>query len=141
MDVNEIRNRLSERGLRITPQRVSVMEAIFRLGDHPSAERIINCIKMNHPNISTATVYKILDTFTERGLIRKVKTDSDVMRYDAITDPHHHLYCSASERIEDYVDQELNLLLDDYFRKRQIPGFQVEDIRLQIIGKFSKNRS
>jgi len=52
--------------------------------------------------------------------------------------PHHHLYCAESERIEDYDDTELNTLLKDYFIHKQIPGFEIQDIKLQIIGKFSK---
>ncbi|HER09919.1 MAG TPA: transcriptional repressor, partial [Bacteroides sp.] len=69
-------------------------------------------------------------------LLSRVKTEKDVMRYDALTEKHHHLYCTESEEIEDYVDQELDLVLKDYFKKKEIPGFRVEEIRLQINGKF-----
>jgi hypothetical protein len=27
-------------------------------------------------------------------------------------------------------------LLEDYFLKKQIPNFQIQDVRLQILGKF-----
>jgi Fur family peroxide stress response transcriptional regulator len=49
---------------------------------------------------------------------------------------HHHLYCSESDRIEDYKDNELNELLENYFETKGIPDFKIEDIKLQIIGKF-----
>jgi Fur family peroxide stress response transcriptional regulator len=62
------------------------------------------------------------------------------MRYDAFLESHHHLYCSDSDRIEDYLDNELNKILENYFEKKRIPGFKIEDIKLQIIGKFLKNR-
>ena len=29
------------------------------------------------------------------------------MRYDAVLESHHHLYCSESDRIEDYIDMNL----------------------------------
>ena len=73
-------------------------------------------------------------------LIKKVKTEKDIMRYDAVMESHHHLYCSESDRIEDYKDNELNELLEKYFEKKKIPDFKIEDIKLQIIGKFIKNK-
>ena len=58
------------------------------------------------------------------------------MRYDAVMERHHHLYCSESDRIEDYENEELNEMLEKYFEKKKIPDFNIEDIKLQIIGKF-----
>jgi Fur family peroxide stress response transcriptional regulator len=58
------------------------------------------------------------------------------MRYDAILEKHHHLYCADSDRIEDYYDEELNKVLEKYFIKKNIPGFEIKEIRLQISGKF-----
>jgi Fur family peroxide stress response transcriptional regulator len=138
--VGEIRNKLIEKGLKVTPQRIAILEAIVKLNNHPTAENIIDYIRKNHPNIATATVYKVLDALVENGLIKKVKTEKDIMRYDAVMESHHHLYCSESDRIEDYKDNELNELLEKYFEKKKIPDFKIEDIKLQIIGKFIKNK-
>jgi Fur family peroxide stress response transcriptional regulator len=131
-----IKETLTSLGLKITPQRIAVLEAINTLTDHPTSECIIDFIRKNHPNIAVGTVYKTLETFVEKGIIKRVKTDKDVMRYDAITEKHHHLYSSDSGRIEDYFDDELNNVLAEYFSKKQIKGFEVKDIKLQIIGKF-----
>jgi Fur family peroxide stress response transcriptional regulator len=136
MEISEIRNKLIEKRLKVTPQRLAILEAIFKLNNHPTAEKIIDYIRNNHPNISTATVYKVLDALVANELIRKVKTEKDVMRYDAITESHHHLYSSQSDRIEDFEDTELNKLIDNYFKKKKIPDFIIEDVKLQIIGKF-----
>ena len=87
-----------------------------------------------------ATVYKVLDVLVAKGLLSKVKSEKDSMRYDAITEKHHHLYSSDSEDIVDYYNDEINKILSDYFKKHNIPDFEIEDIKLQIIGKF-KNRS
>jgi Fur family peroxide stress response transcriptional regulator len=137
MLLNEIRNKLKERGLRVTPQRVAVLEAVIILNNHPTAEQIIGFIKEHHPNVAIGTVYKILDVLEGNKLLKKVKTESDVMRYDAVTESHHHLYCAESDRIEDYFDEGLNNLLENYFTNHNIPGFKVEDIKLQLIGKFN----
>lgn len=136
MRTEDISNKLAEKGLKVTPQRIAILEAIIKLNSHPTAENIIEYIRKNHPNISVATVYKVLDALVENELIRKVKTEKDIMRYDAVMESHHHIYCSDSDRIEDYVDNELNEILERYFSQKKIPDFRIEDIRLQIIGKY-----
>jgi Fur family transcriptional regulator, peroxide stress response regulator len=132
--------KLIEKGLKVTPQRIAILEAIVKLKNHPTAENIIDYIRKNHPNIATATVYKVLDALVSCRLIIRVKTEKDIMRYDAIVESHHHLYCSDSDRIEDYHDIELNSLLTNYFEGKGIPDFEIEDIKLQIIGKFVKSK-
>jgi len=136
MRITEIRNKLIEKGLKVTPQRIAILEAIIKLQNHPTADNIIDYIRNYHPNIATATVYKVLDALVVNELIMKVKTEKDVMRYDAVMERHHHLYSSESDRIEDFIDNELNEMVANYFEKRKIPYFEIEDVKLQIIGRF-----
>jgi len=132
---------LKNSNLKITPQRIAVLEALSNLKDHPTADNIKEYVVKNHPHIAVGTIYKTLETFVEKGLVKKVKTEQDVMRYDAILDKHHHLYCEDTERIEDFFDDQLNELLDEYFKKKKIPNFKVKDIKLQIIGTFNNKHN
>ena len=136
MNLDNLRNTLIDKNLKITPQRIAVLEAIIKLNNHPTAEKIIESIKINHPNIAIGTVYNILETFVKKGIIKKVKTEKDVMRYDPLIQNHHHLYCFESDRIEDYFDEELNKLLEKYFKTKQIKNFNINEVKLQIIGRF-----
>lgn len=136
MERLDIRNKLIEKKLKITPQRLAIYGAIVKLNNHPTADDIAAFIKQDHPNIATGTVYKVLESLVENGLIKKVKTEKDVMRYDAILENHHHLYDAGSDRIADYYNNEINELLSEYFRKNDIPDFEIGDIKLQISGKF-----
>ncbi len=129
--------KLREKALKVTPQRVAIYEAVIRLNNHPTAENIIDYIKKNHPTISIGTVYKVLDSLVENELLKKVKTEKDIMRYDAVLSNHHHLYCAETDRIEDYADEKLNQLISDYFKKNKIKNFKVHDIKLQITGQFN----
>jgi Fur family peroxide stress response transcriptional regulator len=130
---------LVEKSLKVTPQRIAVLDIILNLNNHPTTENIEEYLRISYPHVPIGTVYKILEVFVEKGIITRVKTDNDIIRYDAILEKHHHLYCSQSEQIEDFYDDNLNKILDDYFRKKQIPNFKIEDIKLQIIGKFTNN--
>jgi Fur family transcriptional regulator, peroxide stress response regulator len=133
------REKLQGKGLKVTPQRVAIFEAIVKLNNHPTAENVIEYIKTNHPNISVGTVYKVLDSLVENELLKKVKTEKDIMRYDAVLSNHHHLYCAETDRIEDYEDENLNQLINDYFKSNKIKNFKVQDIKLQITGQFNTN--
>jgi len=129
-------SKLQEKGLKVTPQRLAIYDAIVQLKNHPTAENIIEYIKSNHPNISVGTVYKVLDSLTENNLLIKVKTERDIMRYDDVLSNHHHLYCAETDRIEDYEDENLNKLISNYFSKNKIKNFKIQDIKLQLTGKF-----
>ena len=134
----KIRDSFVEKGLKITPQRIAILEAIYTLNNHPTVEDIVNYIRKDNPNIAKGTVYKVLDTLEENQLVKKVKTDKEVMRYDGVVKNHHHLYCSECDLIEDYYDEELDKLLENHFKNKKIEGFKLEDIVLQIRGKFEK---
>lgn len=138
MTTEDIKNKLTERGLKVTPQRMAILEAIYNLKNHPTAENIIDYIKKMHPNIATGTVYKVLGALVDNRLVKKVKTEKDIMRYDGVMESHHHLYCKESDLIKDYVDEELDELLQNYFKRKNLPDFKIEDIVLQIKGTFDK---
>jgi Fur family transcriptional regulator, peroxide stress response regulator len=130
---------LAENGLKITPQRVAVLEVIQILKTHPTAEDISQYLKISHPHIAIGTVYKILKIFTEKGIINKIRTVDESMRYDSVSTKHHHLYCSDSDRIEDFSDEELDKIIAEHLKIKKIPNFKIEDIRLQLLGKFTDN--
>ncbi len=139
ISLTEIRKKLLDKGLKITPQRVAILEAVYKMESHPTAEKIIEYVRKTHPNIASGTVYKVLDTLNKCDLIKRVTTDKDVMRYDGIIGNHHHLYSLDSESIKDYIDEELDDLLENYFKNKKIEGFQIKEFVLQIKGTFEKH--
>ena len=135
----QISQKLKDAGMKVTPQRHAILEAVHLLDNHPTAEQIIDYIRKTHPGIATGTVYNVLDAMVEKELIQRVKTDRDAMRYDAVLNNHHHIYCAETDRIEDYFDEELDEMLKAYFRKKDLHGFKIENIILQIKGNFNDN--
>jgi Fur family peroxide stress response transcriptional regulator len=140
INIGQIKDKLVEKGLKVTPQRIAILEAIYMLDNHPDADRILDYIKNRYPGIASATVYKILDTLVEKQIILRVKTDKDSMRYDGILENHHHLYNSETNAIRDYWNEDLDQLLKDYFAGHKIENFEISEIKLQISGKFLKNQ-
>jgi len=132
----QISQKLKNAGMKVTPQRHAILEALYTLNNHPTVENIAEYIRKTHPGVATGTVYHVLDTLVQNGLVQRVKTDKDVMRYDATLENHHHIYSARTERIEDYFDNELDDLLLSYFQKKKLPNFDIDKITLQINGAF-----
>ncbi|HAH57986.1 MAG: transcriptional repressor [Lentimicrobium sp.] len=134
----EIINKLNAAGLKVTPQRMAVLQTLAKLKIHPTADELYHEVVKTIPALSATTIYNTLEIFVEKGLIKRVKTDAGRMRYDHIMEQHHHLYSVVSDQMEDYFNPELDALLQDYFDKNEIKGFKVNEIRLQISGEFDK---
>ena len=138
MTTDYLRKKLTQKGLKVTPQRIAVYNAVVKINNHPTTEKVFEHIRKDHPNISLATVYKVLESLVASEILKKVKSDKGGMRYDALLSPHHHLYSSTTDLIEDYVDEDLDRLIEEYFEKKKIKGFTIQEIKLQITGKFKK---
>jgi len=102
MNIESLKIKLRDKGLKATPRRLSILEAIIELKNHPTAEEIIKYIRNKNQSIATATVYKALDIMVVRKVIIKVDTEKQIIRYDAILEPHHHLYSTESSIIKFY---------------------------------------
>ncbi len=135
IDIKDIQELLKEKDLKVTPQRIGVLEAIHTLRNHPTTEQIIDFIHKKNPSIAIGTVYKTLDTFVKHGVINKILTEGEVMRYDGILKHHHHLHSEEGNIIQDYVNEELDEILKAYFEKNAIEGYQINSITLHISGK------
>lgn len=133
--MQQIVKKISEAGLKVTPQRVAVAKALQEL-NHPTVDEIYSEVSTTIPGLSLATVYNVLDVFISKAIVEKVKNDADKMRYDLITEHHHHMYDNQSNRVEDYFDPDLDRLLQEYFEQKQIKGFKLKQVKLQIMGEF-----
>lgn len=138
MSGNKIIEILTQKGVKVTPQRIAVYEAVIALNNHPTTDQIILYTKKHNPHISISTVYKVLDFLVEHAIIKRVKSEKDIMRYDAVMSHHHHIYCSGQDLIVDYIDAELDELIQKYFEKKHIKDFIIEDVVLQIKGTYNK---
>jgi Fur family transcriptional regulator, peroxide stress response regulator len=90
------------RGLRLTPQRLEIFQALTEAVDHPTAEQLHQRLQRKMPTLSLDTVYRTLGTLTQHGLINKVETVESQARFEAQERPHHHLICHKCREIIDF---------------------------------------
>lgn len=119
------------KGLSVTYQRLAVFKSLTSKSSHPTADDIYNQVKIDHPTISLATVYKTLETLSENDLISKVTPLHDLARYDGENESHHHLVCIKCKKIIDIHDENLNGLS---LSTQDNNGFEILDYRVQFDG-------
>lgn len=124
-------------GLKATPQRIAVYLTLKELG-HASADMVYDRVISNYPTLTVATVYNILESFVDKGLINRLSSSNVKMYFDINTYPHCHLYSDTTHHYVDFDDQELIDIVNDHFKKRNIKGFIPSGVEVHIKGKFTE---
>jgi Fur family peroxide stress response transcriptional regulator len=121
-----------ERGLALTVQRRRVLELILDRKDHPTADQIYDDVKKHLPGVSRTTVYRVLDTLVDIGVITKACSRGAATRFDPVTERHHHLLCAHCEKLIDIDD-------DQFAHRVELPdvgafSFEIHDFCIQFSG-------
>ena len=96
-------DRLREKGLKITPQRLAVIEVFVEKGHlHPGAHLIYEEGRKKKKGLSLSTVYATLNEFSRHGLIKTLEFDKLENRYEGSFDEHINLVCEGCGKIADY---------------------------------------
>jgi Fur family transcriptional regulator, ferric uptake regulator len=89
-----LRRTLHERGLRMTPQRQLVLDAVRVLG-HATPEQICTEVQSMAPAVNITTVYRTLDLLERLGLVRHTHLGHGAPTYSEREHQHVHLVCHA----------------------------------------------
>src|SRR4051812_2385093 len=98
MDLSE---RLRERGMRVTSQRLLIERALRDDGGHLTAEQVHELVEPALPGVTQQTVYSTLALLAELGVARRVAAPGPSTRFEAVTGDHHHMICERCGGIED----------------------------------------
>lgn len=134
--MNQIHSQLIEqlqaKGLRVTPQRAIIFEAIEKLEGHMTAEEIFEQVQQVSPYISLATVYRTLELLQELHLINQTNFGRS-QAYFALKDhgSHHHLVCHECGHIEEFSDEIFDPVRAELRRQY---GFKVQTDHMSIFG-------
>jgi Fur family ferric uptake transcriptional regulator len=127
---------LKEKGYRLTPQRIMVLDALHSVDSHISAEEIYAKVKAKYPYANISTVYRTLELLKELGLVTEIDLDDGRVRYHlAEKGHHHHLVCSKCGSVIDLPESSLLKLTRALARDYQ---FQADLRHLAIFGLCAK---
>lgn len=131
-DTKTLTQKLKEAGLRLTPQRLAICEALAGTEEHPSAQMVYEQLQGTFPSLSLATVYNTLETLVQIGAINRLGTaGNDAERYDADTSPHVNLACISCHRVIDLPSRNVQALDEEVARNS---GYQVLGARVLYYG-------
>lgn len=109
-------------GLRLTPQRLLILETLQSAEEHISAEDICARVRQTYPFVNISTVYRTLDTLRELGLVTSADLGDGSVRYHwADKGRHHHLVCQRCGTVLDLGEEltkELELAIDRHYAFR-----------------------
>lgn len=100
---DELTTLFRENGLKVTPQRRAVFEALHQDTMHPTADVIFARVRAHMPTVSLRTVYQALNDLIELGEVQAVSVDDGSARFDPNVSHHDHFVCKSCERIYDVV--------------------------------------
>jgi Fur family ferric uptake transcriptional regulator len=129
----DYRKLLRQAGLEPTGHRLHVLEVI---GDntHPlSAQEIFETVRRSR-SINRVTVYRILQTLVEHGLVNRISGGRAFfygLAPNALHAPHPHFFCLRCGRMDCLWPESIGLELNEF--QRVFPG-QIEYVEVRVDG-------
>ena len=124
---------LKEKGYKLTPQRIMVLEILHEAEGHITAPEIYDRIRIKYPGINKSTIYRTIELLKETGLVTETKFGGDNKLHYHHTEKghHHHLICQKCGKIID-LDEDVLFPLKDTLKSKY--SFNAELRHLAIWG-------
>lgn len=139
MDEQRFRDLLKKKGLKVTNQRMLVLETMAgRPGEHLTAEEIYDLVRVQYPEIGLATVYRTIQVLLDLNIIDKINFDDGFTRYELAMQEdddskhhHHHAICKSCGKVYAFEDDLLDTLEKAI---EESMGFTVVDHEVKLYG-------
>ena len=133
-----LKNKIKEAGLKATPQRIAIYEAMRKLG-HACVDMVTEELKTSFPTLTIATIYNVLESFVNAGLLVRRFSSNNKMYFDVNVYEHAHFYNTEENSYEDYNDPELVKIVMEYISSKKIENFDLKSVDIQLVGKRITN--
>lgn len=133
LGTEEFKALLKRQGLKATPQRLAVHEAMLTL-EHASADMVaLHLGESSEATVTVASVYNILTGLAEAGIYTRRMSSNNKMYFDVNNFRHAHLYDTVNNSYKNIYDEELAALIREKLSKKKFKGFKVDGIEIQIL--------
>ena len=138
LDVDSVRARLRERGLRWTPQRRSLIEVLRTADGHVTGAELVDRLRDLDPETTPSTVYRTLDVLEELGLVRHGHGADGREEFHVLPMADHgHLHCEHCGGSWEIASDEAAALVRSLRASR---GFEVDLTHVTIVGRCAECR-
>jgi Fur family peroxide stress response transcriptional regulator len=120
---------LKEHGIRVSHQRLLILDYMVCNEIHPTADEIYKNLKSKDPVLSQATVYNTLNLFVQNNILSELDFNQPSKRYDFYRKRHSHFICENCGKIVDlYLDlEEIDL--------KQLDGYKINSMDIIVRGQ------
>jgi Fur family ferric uptake transcriptional regulator len=125
-----LRRTLHQRGLRMTPQRQLVLDAVRELG-HATPEQICTQVQRSAPAVNITTIYRSLDLLERIGLVRHTHLGHGAPTYSEQEHEHVHLVCHSCGTVSEIGTDTLDGLVEQL---RSTEGFELDATHVALSG-------
>jgi len=129
---------LKKKGLKLTPQRKLVVDAIHDAKGHLTAEDVIVWVQDRMPEVHKSTIYRTLNLLEGAGSVFKSELGGHFIYHHAEEGHHHHLVCSKCGKTVD-CDEDIFTPVERSIADKY--GFHVVFRHLVISGVCQECRS
>jgi Fe2+ or Zn2+ uptake regulation protein len=91
---------LKEYNLKVTPQRLALLELIEQYG-HIGIDDLYELMIKDFPSLSLATIYKNIVIMQDGGLLKEIKINNKKSKFEIKKEQHIHFVCDCCGSIED----------------------------------------
>ena len=129
---HDCKDELNEVNLRATPARMALMTFLEKSDKPLYVKDMIEFLEKKDIKTDPATVFRIVNMFTEKGLVKTIQLNEGKFRYELTnkTD-HHHLVCKNCGDIQDISDCNIEVL-ESHIEKKK--NFKVTSHSLEFYG-------
>jgi Fur family ferric uptake transcriptional regulator len=128
---DDLAARLHGMGLRLTPQRQLVLQAVERLG-HATPDEVLAEVQQHASAVNVSTVYRALEVLEELGLVRHAHLSDRAPTYHSVTDHEHfHLVCRNCRKV---VSVDPDVVAPLAAELREAHGFVLDVGHLAVFG-------
>jgi Fur family ferric uptake transcriptional regulator len=128
-----LREYITRRGMRYTPERESIVREIFARHDHFSVEDLYLTLRKKRRQISRASIYRTMPLLIDAGLVAVVFQDSGQTLYEHTYGHEHHchLRCLSCGQVVEFSEPALAAVEERLAREM---GYQVDGHKLEVLG-------
>ena len=105
MKQTEAYQRLVEKGIRPSLQRIAIMDWLIKHPTHPTIEDVYKGLAESIPTLSKTTVYNTLRMLSEHNAAQMITIDEHRVCYDGNIKSHVHFYCKNCGKVIDFFGE------------------------------------
>jgi Fe2+ or Zn2+ uptake regulation protein len=129
---HDCKTELNDVALRATPIRLALMKLLETSNKPLDVQSMIQFLAKKSIKADPATVFRIINRFTQKGLVTTIQFREGKFRYELTAKAnHHHLVCQKCSGIQDISNCNINLLEKKITKEKR---FQVTSHSLEFFG-------